>query len=201
MRKTIPASIDEIYLSSSVTVGQYRIWESQKNTAEIAEFIRRRFNERFLAPFETIPSSLRSGFAQMAVCCLMIETLESFYKGWKSTSGVKGSDVFEGFFTRVRYFHDFQGLGGEFYTNIRCGILHQAETTSGWLVRRRGNLVDKSNKIINADKFIKFLGQSLDDYCQELQSTRWNDLRWRKCRRKMNGVIEHCEKSTTGALK
>ena len=185
--------LTDIYLSSSVTVGQYRAWEAGKKSAEIAAFIHQRFDERFLTPFEFLPSSLRSGFAQMAICCLMIETIESFYKGWKGTNGVKGSDVFEGFFARVRYFHDFQGLGEEFYTHIRCGILHQAETTGGWLIRRRGMLVDESNKVINADKFMKMLQIALDDYCQEITFARWNDIIWRKCRRKMNAIIEHCE--------
>lgn len=194
MRKVIPTSVDEIFLSSSVTVGQYRIWESQRNTTEIAQFIHQRFDERFLAPFKNIPNSLRSGFAQMAVCCLMIEALESFYKGWKGTSGIKGIDVFEGFFTRVSYFHEFQGLGGEFYGHIRCGILHQAETTGGWLIRRRGDLIDPSDKIINADKLMKGMGLSLDDYCKELNSARWNDLIWKRLRRKMNAIIDHCQR-------
>lgn len=193
MNKELPKSVNDIYLSSSVTVKQYRAWEAEKKSTEIAAFIHQRFGERFLAPFEMLPSSLKSGFAQMAICCLMIETLESFYKGWKGTSGVKGSDVFEEFFTRVSYFHDLKGLGGEFYKHIRCGILHQAETTGGWLIRRRGALVDKSNKVLNADKFMKMLQIALDDYCQEITSARWNDVIWRKCRRKMNAIIEHCD--------
>lgn len=195
MSKPLPASVDDVYLSSSVTVRQYRLWESQKKSAEIAQFIHRRFDERFLTPFENLPSSLRSGFAQMAVCCLMIETLESFYNGWKSTNGVKGEVVFEGFFTRVPHFHEFQGKGGEFYTHIRCGILHQAETTGGWLIRRSGALLDYPNKTINANKFMKLQKSSLDDYYQELASARWKDKLWRKCCRKMNAIIKHCEPS------
>ena len=194
MKKSLPFSIDDIYLSSMVKVGQYREWESQRDTAAIAEFIRQRFDERFLVPFENIPSSLRSGFAQMAVCCLMIETLESFYKGWKGTGGVKGEDVFEGFFTRVSYFHDFQSIGGKFFTHIRCGILHQAETTGGWLIRRNGVLVDPINKVVNADKFMQCLRKSLGDYCEELKAAKWNDKVWQKCRRKMNAIIEHCQR-------
>lgn len=194
MSKPLPLSVNDIYLSSSVTVGQYRNWETQRKSSEIAKFIYQRFDERFLVPFDNLPISLKSGFAQMAVCCLMTETLESFYKGWKGTGGVKGADVFEGFFTRIRYFHNFQNKGGEFYIHIRCGILHQAETTGGWLIRRSGELVDHKNKVINADKFMKLLKQSLDDYRQELESARWNDVVWRKCRRKLNAIIEHCER-------
>jgi hypothetical protein len=192
MSKPLSDSIDDVLLSSLTTIRQYREWEVQRKSTEIAQFVHQRFDERFLAPFEIMPGSLKSGFAQMAVCCLMVETLESFYKGWKGTGGVKGEDVFESFFTRVPHFSEFQGSGKDFYVHIRCGILHQAETTGGWLVRRSGVLIDKPNKVINANKFMKSLSLYLDDYCQELTSARWNDVIWRKCRRKMNAIIEHC---------
>jgi hypothetical protein len=192
MSRTTHKSIDDIRLSSSVTVGQYRAWEAQKKSEEIADFVYQRFDERFLSPFDHLPASLRSGFAQMAICCLMIETLESFYNGWKGTNGIKGEIVFNGFFARVAHFQEFQGKGGIFYTHIRCGILHQAETTGGWLIRRYGSLVDHTNRVINADKFMKFLRQNLHDYRQELITAKWNDKIWRKCRRKMNAIIEHC---------
>jgi hypothetical protein len=193
MSNPLPSRVGDIHLSSSTNVEQYRNWEYQRKTSEIAQFIRERFDERFLAPFNVIPNSLKSGFAQMAICCLMIETLESFYKGWKGTRGVKGEFIFEGFFIRSYYFHEFQGKGRDFYSNIRCGILHQAETMNGWLIRRKGVLVDHQHKVINADKFMKLLKISLDDYCQELTTARWNDKIWQKCRRKMNAIIEHCE--------
>lgn len=41
-----------------------------------------------------------------------------------------------------------------FFTDIRCGILHQAETRGGWKIQRKGTLLDDHNKTMNATVFL-----------------------------------------------
>ena len=72
-----------------------------------------------------------SGFAIMSLDCLFIETLEQFYKG-KIRTG-QGMDVkaFFSFFQRSSQFRDFFNTLSKakiFYEQIRCGLLHQAQT-------------------------------------------------------------------------
>ncbi|RKX52190.1 MAG: hypothetical protein DRP30_06595 [Thermotoga sp.] len=49
----------------------------------IAKFIKERFTERYISPVKD--GKQKSGFAIMALSCLMIEALESFRDRWKST--------------------------------------------------------------------------------------------------------------------
>jgi len=71
----------------------------------------------------------------MAVSCLMIEALECFLQGWSSSEN-RSKAAFCLFFDAHDQFKDLRGYGQHFYKNVRCGILHQAETTGGWRIRR-----------------------------------------------------------------
>jgi hypothetical protein len=184
---------EETRLSSTVTVKRYREMEKAKDRNALADFIYERLSERYITPVTT---GARNGFAMMACSCLLIETLESFYCGWKSSKGAgPGEVVFQQFFCRASRFADFKGLAGEFYTNVRCGILHQGETKGGWhITRERGAvLFDPRPKTIHATKFLNRLNASLRDYVRALKTTDWKDDLWRKFRRKMNAIIRNCE--------
>ena len=64
----------------------------------------------------------------MAATSLMIETFQSFKEGKKDTNqrGM-GETSFANFFKEHK--REFPGINGsKFYKNIRCGILHQAQT-------------------------------------------------------------------------
>jgi hypothetical protein len=68
----------------------------------------------------------------MAVSCLMIEALECFRQGWIDTKERgKGAQAFRLFFDTAEPLKEFRGYAPAFYTHVRCGILHQAETTGG----------------------------------------------------------------------
>lgn len=70
-------------LSSSVTVAKYRALEAAADRRELAHFVRDRFDERYFIPIES--SRNKHGFAALAIACLVIETLESFYQGREDT--------------------------------------------------------------------------------------------------------------------
>lgn len=69
-------------LSSTITVEAYRKLEQNKKQKEIAKFIKQRFTERYIAPMQ---GANKHGFSMMAVSCLTIEALESFWQGKKDT--------------------------------------------------------------------------------------------------------------------
>lgn len=71
-------------LSNNVTISDYLKIEKEKNKTEIVKFIRARFSERYITPLRCDPG-LKHGFCTMAICCLMIETLESFWRGWDNS--------------------------------------------------------------------------------------------------------------------
>ena len=103
--------------------------------------------------------------------------------------------AFAQFFARDSRFADFRGLGAGFHKHVRCGILHQGETTNGWRITRKNDapLLDLQAKTIHAEKFLIRLDSSLRDYCHTLRKSDWNSEPWSKCRYKMNAIIENCE--------
>ena len=200
-QKPLPTNTDEVQLSSSVTVAIYREMESHEDREGIAGFVHQRFLERYLLPVKGdkrdsyAPTEGKSGFAMMAIGCLMIEALESFNQGWSNTRNKKGKDIFNSFFAHYPEFAPLQGFGEPFYTNIRCGILHQAETTDGWLIRRdQPIMVDTNTKIIDATIFLSNLEACLNQYCDELMNKDWDDYTWVSFRMKMNAVIRNCRR-------
>ena len=187
-------SIENVKLSNTVTIKKYRELEAEKDKESVAEFIKERFAERYINPVKK--GQHKSGFAIMALSCLMIEALESFRNGWENTKG-KSKQAFRSFFEyadekglKLGAFHE---IADDFYENIRCGLLHQAETVNGWRILRKGDLLNKKSKTINANKFLKGVEEFLNFYCEELKQSDWDDDIWKNLRKKMNVIIENCK--------
>lgn len=178
-------------LSNTVKVADYQAMEKTHDLAKIADFVHQRFEQRYLLPVEVDPKK-KNGFTMMAVSCLMIEALESFYQGWPDTRN-KSELAFYKFFDRNQNFAFMRGLAGEFYKHVRCGILHQAETTGGWRIRRDGVTLNRSSKTINATKFVSEVRAALSNYCQELGNSKWEDGIVKNLRKKMTSICRNCE--------
>lgn len=180
-------------LSSSVSITKYRELEKEKDKTKIVDFIRERFTERYITPLRGDPK-LKHGFCTMAICCLMIEALESFRQGWEDTNR-QSEKAFCKFFDKNSNLQIFHGFAGDFYKNVRCGILHQAETTNGWRIHRHKDdpIFDPSTKTINATKFHDEIERCLEKYCNDLTDSEWykSDV-WKNLRKKMNSIIKHC---------
>lgn len=187
--------IEDIRLSRSVTIAKYRQLEAEKNRESIAEFVLERFTERYIIPLQVDPNR-KHGFCTLAICCLMIEALESFWKGWSDTQG-RSRKAFRSFFKRCKeqgsQIGVFSEIADDFYEGVRCGILHQAETTRGWRIRRKGPLYDPNTKTINATMFHNKLEKVLEAYCNELKRSEWDSEVWNNLRTKMASVIENCK--------
>jgi len=187
-------------LASGFTVGDYADAVKNHNRNVIAEAIHRRFTERYLMPV-TDPAAKRHGFTMMAIACLMIEALQSFRRGWPDTSQRgQGEQAFCSFFDAEDDFAPFRGHAHDFYKGVRCGILHQAETSLGWRIRRELDLLatDGGIRTINAKKFVAALEKALDKYRDALKKAEWDDESWVLLRKKMERVCANCISSSPG---
>lgn len=188
---------------TAITVKGYSNLHAARDRQRIAEMIRLRFTERYLDP--ALDNSKRHGFSILATGCLMVEALESFRNGWKKTSGCPGGGaaVFRGFFRAHKEFRDLESVADEFYEHVRCGILHQAETTGSWRVHRTTPLFSESGGVrwLSASEFGKRLRVVLDRYTDDLANTDWKDLMWRKARKKLRHICRNCGLSDADVVK
>jgi hypothetical protein len=192
-----------VELASGFTVGDYLDARNAQDRNVIAEGIHRRFTERYLEPVSG-SATKRHGFTMMAIACLMIEALESFRRGWVDT-GKRGQSeqAFCSFFDAESVFAPFRGHVRDFYKGVRCGILHQAETTMGWRIRRDGDLLSTDGTIltINATKFVRALQKVLDRYRDMLKAAGWDDESWVLLRKKLDRVCANCSSTSRGVIK
>jgi hypothetical protein len=146
---------------SRITVGQVKGWIAGSDRDAIANFLADRFTEGY---FTSLDGKSTSGFLLMGVSCLVIEALESYRQGWQSSERL-GEKPFIDFFRRPTALNGFSPVGGAFYKHVRCGILHQGETTGGWTITQETAepLLDQPNKRVNAGKFQAALAQVLRD--------------------------------------
>jgi len=130
----------------------------------------------------------------MAVSCLLIEALEAFYRGWPSTEN-RSQLAFRRFFHREPRFRDLRGHADGFYEHVCCGILHQGETTGGWIIRRRGALFDPAQLAVNAARFHETLRDCIVGYAAELSDTARSQPIWKHFLIKMDATAGNCERS------
>ena len=147
-------------------------WQMAKDQEDWSRMIlifKDRINYRYLAAVQSLLnsdekySSPRLGFTIVALDCLLIETLNQFYRDKKETIKARGkfqyvkttknyrSSIeqlskdgwyYSSFFTEVShffrpYFVKNPKSAVVFYEDIRCGILHSAETARKSLIRKK----------------------------------------------------------------
>jgi len=199
------AQIDDVELAKGFRISHYHaaLADKMNGRSVIADAIHQRFRERYLDPVTDPPSEQRHGFAMMAVACLMIEALQSFRRGWPDTSQRgRGELAFCSFFDEQAPFEPLRGHARDFYRGVRCAILHQAETSHGWRIRRdHAQLltVTPSGRIIDAKRFADALRVALDQYRDNLKAAAWDHELWSCLKRKMKRVCENCNAGSDGA--
>jgi len=176
-----------VKLSKSVTIKDYLEFAKTEDRGSIARLLQSRFEERYIGPVMRSSPGHKSGFAMMAIACLTIEAFESFRSGWTKP---KNEKAFKKYFLAQPEF----GISGDeisaFYANIRCGILHDAETRGGWKILRKGPIVDTSARTINATGFLITLHASISAYCTELKASDWHGVKWSCIRKKFDSIID-----------
>jgi hypothetical protein len=153
-------------------------------------FFRTRLELRYLHPIQRLQEHgtfSGEGFSIAAIQCSLIEFLESTVQGinyrhtWDpSTLGPyeysSSSRIFQNFLTAREPFsrHFSQVLAQDFYTSVRCGLLHEARTKGGWRIHARDEqkrLIDPVSKIVFRDDFHAGLLEFVDAYGSELANS------------------------------
>lgn len=153
-----------------------------------------RIRGRFLKFIDLIKDCEFSGFAVLALDCLLIETLQQFREGEEKTPRQKSEKYFVRFLTKTS-FSEFltEDTAKKFYDQIRCGILHQAEVKENSLVRIRQNepLVksteDDKGVVVNRKLFHEQLVKVFEEYLSCLRDPSNKDERG-KFKKKMDYI-------------
>ncbi len=211
------------YKPTKVTIGKlFELLQFQEKDAkeQIAQFVYNRLYERYIEPSELliklqneklqdklqneklppetidtikVVDELKLGFSIMANMCLLIETFQAFRKGWVDTDG-KSKQAFLDFFKD--YQKKFDDIKGEvFYKNIRCGILHQGETTCSWKLQINEDAqkcADNEKLIIYSRIFLNRMKDVLDQYKQDLEQKDLSSEEWLNCRIKLHAILCNC---------
>ena len=177
-----------VELSSSFSSEDWPDLKASQDKKQIVTVLRHRYEERYFSPFEN--NKAKHGFSMMAISCLVIESLCAFEKGKNETED-QGAELFEEYFSKSKYLADFSGLGRDFYKHIRCGILHQAETTGGWRIRRAEGepLLDRAKKIIHATKFMDGVKKEFECFLNTLEKEEFDSVLWRNVVSKIDYLV------------
>lgn len=123
-----------------------------------------------------------SGFVVLSIDCLLVETIQQFFDGVTDGHGASArlfKECLKG--PRFQPGFDTDKVRGDFYRDIRCGLLHQAEAKNKWLIRRKQatllRKVGTDGYIIDVERFHAAIRDSLDDYLTLLCKPESSDLR------------------------
>ena len=131
-------------------------------------------------------------FTIMAVSCLMVESIECFRRGLPD-SNRQSERMFCDYFQREPEFIDLRPLAHDFYKHIRCGILHQGETTGQWRLAQVGPLLEhlEETRWVNAREFADRVHRSLQQYCKQLEAAQAKEPIWINAFAKLKSVCKH----------
>jgi len=186
-----------------------------------------RMKERFFSEIELLlrsgktgSQSIVPGFAIMALCCILVETLQAFYEGHvmeppqtpenpcqypegdclKVPLAVETTEKcafpdhpcvktpptarsFAHFLKGSPHFSDFNGRArSSFSIQIRNGLLHDAETRGGWLIREsdpKEKILERRGQhyVLNRSRFYSALNAEFKDYLVRLGDSTKHTLR------------------------
>jgi len=180
--------------------------------ALLVQFLKRRYEDRFIHPIQTLRSAPKNShgcaFAVMALCSMLIETMQCYRQGFPTTHQPEfdqlkksinvpqeyylaeveaGLQVFKDFFSLPAHRVLFCGVDGEiFYKDLRNGIVHQGQTKGGWKIEKgQTQLWNDQERIVDPDQFASALESAFNRYIDELSKAKWEDKVWKRARRKI----------------
>jgi len=207
------ATPDTTKIAGTKTVADWKALCAQLDAAPSEElwnqafddFYRARLETRYFAPIKILeknPAQRGEGFAIVAILCSLVEFLESTVQGKTYRYRRRGDppltvheydksgEIFENFLaTRGPLSKAFdRNLAKDFYTNVRCGLLHEARTKGSWLIRRgkeTGSMIDPTKKIIHR----KSLQKGFEDFLASYRTSLLTDQTLQDAfRRKMDSL-------------
>lgn len=212
-----PTTGTEITLATGWRISRVDICLNSADKDSLLLFLEQRYMERFFEPIRTLKGARTQlqghGFAIMALCSLVIESLQCYRDGLPSTHKDENRALSRTFNPPLEYripyderktgiqaFADFFSHnnilfpnvdGVLFYKAIRNGLLHQAQTKQGWRIRSgRPELWSKTDMTVDRTKFANALEKSFEQYIEELRAAAWDDPIWLKARRKIWWLIK-----------
>jgi hypothetical protein len=161
------------------------------------DFYYERLKARYFKPIQTLESAADDrngeGFSIVAIYCTLIEFVASTLEGKTYRYKRRGDpplgrfeysnsgDMFDRFLIRyVPFCNMFPDVvaAKDFYKNVRCGLLHEARTKGGWLIKFNSTAtkaIDIETKIVYRNKmkeafhqFVQWYGEQLPQ-CPDLQ--------------------------------
>lgn len=164
--------------------GNEELWE------EAFQLFKERIEYRYLNPIELIEkneSFSGEGFTIMTLYCSLIEFLETTLQGvnfrfskkkdlnpHEYTLG-KSKELFVSFLTKRNPFKIDKNTAELFYTDVRCGLLHEAQTKSNWKIRVDNDKVISKTEtefIINRKIFGKKINQYIELYGKKMKEDK-----------------------------
>jgi hypothetical protein len=145
------------------------------------EIFSERLNDFYFIPIKRLlPYKKGEGFSIVTLQCALIETFAAFKYG-KVYKEDLNNESEEGIFYKnvgnlfVRFLKDtdefkqnFEGdtkpKASKFYSDVRCGLMHETRTRKDWVINTKATKADKENKI-----FIKQSGGKINIYRNQLQ--------------------------------
>ena len=178
---------------------------TKSNWQSAIDLLELRLETRYFRPIERILNmriTTGEGFAVMTLVCSLVEFLQSCYEGktfvlnaketkyeyWYSGEKFKAfltsHDPFKTIFSKpvskpdnkIKIFAD------DFYSNVRCSLLHEAATKNNWIIKTSKSSSDKScvdisnenSKIIYRDNFVDAVKEFIKTYKKEILSDKRN---------------------------
>jgi hypothetical protein len=163
------------------------VWQEAFN-----EFLMARLESRYFKPvkaLEKMELNDGEGFAIVTLHCTLIEFLATIIQG-KTFRNAKKADLKEHEYGKgqsQKIFVDFlqtyspfqemfpqKELADDFYSNVRCGLLHEAQTRAGWRIRvcpSAERAIDVTKKVVYRDKMQEAFDQFLESYKKKLCET------------------------------
>lgn len=160
-----------------------------KNWEEAFNFYMERLETRYFKPIKDIKNNDNfngEGFSIMAILCSLVEFLETTWTGEvyrfcnskhlkkfeynqskkKFLSFLENRPPFNSVFTKK------SKLASEFYSDVRCGLLHEASTKGVWAIRvdNKSDVCElrDGQKIIDRELFEECINEYLEYYKEQL---------------------------------
>ena len=176
---------DTPYISPKFTKDQYlrlnlSINSDEETFDKAIKIFKDRINGRFLEQIDLLKyDCCKNGFSIMALECLLVETLAQFYKGLDDTIGVSQQEYTDFLVNCLTCFRT-KTIANKFYSYIRCGILHQAQTKphSGLTFNSQTTIkYEKGFLMVDVERFIDEMNNYFDNYCKLLKDKTQIQLR------------------------
>ena len=178
-RYITPDSTRDDYIALDLRLSSpYKSWH------EAIEIMQGRIRGRYLEPMDKLlrEDPNKNGFAAMALGCLLIEALLQFREGFPVTPSGFNYTCYTNFLhTQMNEVFTTDRVARRFYKDIRCGILHSAQTKNGscltynkdYTVQCQGNGI----MMVNVEGMYDLLDQYFRRYCEELMDVEQRELR------------------------